>query len=152
MLDVTPSITPYCSSDLIMARLQWFDTPSLDAQARHSERRRSPRLLLHDDTASIILASDAGRHVRAIITDVSREGLGTVSPVELPIGSMIAVKSSFGFALGSIQRCEFGMGVYRCGIILESCVATRTTITHLIRQAETVTGLVKNRNQRPLFK
>jgi hypothetical protein len=123
-------------SEMMMARLQWHEAIP-DTTVLTGERRRSRRLMLVETPVSIWAPSHAGAgpHVETTIVDVSQDGLGVLGPAPIPVGTVVAVQSIAGFAVGSVRRCEPLAGGYRWGIALESCVATRATVEQLIRLA-----------------
>lgn len=116
----------------LLDRLSWLQPAVKDE--RSPERRRSPRLCLSEDAITIWTASDTDQ-VRSKIIDVSQEGLGIASPVQIPVGTMIAIQCNSGFVIGAVQRCEPHDDSYHCGVSLENCVATRATVTRLMQEA-----------------
>ena len=124
-------------SETMMARLQWYE-PAADTTLLPLERRRSRRLALLETAVTIWVPSQAsaGPQVDTTIVDVSADGLGVLGNAPISVGTVVAVQSTAGFAVGSVRRCEPHDGAYRWGIALENCVATRATVDCLIRLAK----------------
>jgi len=120
-----------------MARLHWHE-PIADTTVLPIERRRSKRLALLETSATVWVPAEAGMgpQVETTIVDVSEEGLGVLGTSAIAVGTVVAVQSAAGFAVGSVTRCEPHAGSYRWGIALENCIATRTTVERLVRLAK----------------
>ena len=123
--------------ETLVARLQWHE-PVADTTVLPFERRRSKCLALLETSVTVWVPAEAGTgpQVDTTIVDVSEEGLGVLGTSAIATGTVVAVQSAAGFAVGSVKRCEPHAGSYRWGIALENCIATRTTVERLVRLAK----------------
>lgn len=124
-------------SESMMARLQWYESVS-DTTLLRSERRRSRRLAWIEPAVTIWVPAEAGTgpHVDTTIVDVSQDGLGVLGPAPIAVGTVVALQSMAGFAVGSVTRCKPHDGAYRWGIAWENCIATCATVERLIQLAK----------------
>ena len=128
---------PIRRSDALLARLQWYE-PAADTTVLPFERRRSRRMALLETAVTVWVPAEAGMgpQVDTTIIDVSEEGLGVLGTSAIALGTLVAVQSAAGFAVGSVRRCEPHAGSYHWGIAFENCIATRATVERLVRLAK----------------
>src|SRR4051794_7536977 len=107
---------------MILARLDW---DGLQAPTSRSERRTSRRLSLRATAELIGCPGTDAKRLDVAIYDVSKEGVGVLCGVPIPIGAQVALHCEAGFAVGVVCRCNSYDDIYRCGIALENCVSTR---------------------------
>jgi hypothetical protein len=119
----------------LIARVLWHDTPA--TAVRRPELRRSRRYRVDDTLVTLWIACNESNRpqVPCTIVDVSTTGIGLRVPVTLTVGTVVAIETRSGFALGTVRRCDELGALFACGIALEDCPASRATVKALLRQA-----------------
>jgi PilZ domain len=105
------------------------------------------------DFPALLTLPQCSTGTKAKIVDMSPSGLGMLVPVEIPIGTGVAIDFAHGTAFGEIRHCVPQKGYYRAGVALEEFIpvhnskAAQPTLADVPTHSDPKTGLLDSIRQ-----
>jgi len=98
-----------------------FEIHIVLANVDEEGRRRDARYVVN--LPARVYASLADAPVNGVLVDISREGLGLESPLDLEVGDTVAVESQSNLAFGIVRHSRaLAGGIYRVGLLVHNVI------------------------------